>query len=168
MSSPSRRRSIAGLMPRQHHTLTLSFNHLHLNHHIPPYHYPPYSYPPPSVSGSSGAHAPPPYPYPPPPPPVSDSSGANAPPPYLYPSPPPYGYPPYSYPPPPTGGSSGVLLLNHTHTLHLRHIHTLRLKLFTPEVMTTQVKSVSVSRQPLELIFSDVCGPPPDSIGRNK
>jgi hypothetical protein len=35
MSSPSRRRSIAGLMPRQHHTLTLSFNHLHLNHHIP-------------------------------------------------------------------------------------------------------------------------------------
>jgi hypothetical protein len=29
-------------------------------------------------------------------------------------------------------------------------------------------KSVSVSRQPLELIFSDVWGPAPDSVGRNK
>jgi hypothetical protein len=52
----------------------------------PPYQYPSYSYPPPSIGGSSGG---------------------NAPPPYLYHPPPPYCYPLYSYPPPPTSGSTG-------------------------------------------------------------
>jgi hypothetical protein len=107
------RRSIACPVPHQHHVPGLFFNHLQLSHSIlPPYHYPP---------------------YPNPPPPIGDSLDGNVPP------PPPYGYPPYSCPPPSISDSSGVLLLNHICTLHLRHIHTLHLNLFTPEVVTTRV-----------------------------
>jgi hypothetical protein len=100
--------------------LVLYFNHLHIRHHTP-YQYPPYSYPPPPAAPSTGA----PTPY-------------------------------HTLVLRPMVWRTllhhirtllfqsvvrwVVMLLQHIHTLHLQHIHILHFKLFTLEVVTTQVK----------------------------